>query len=441
MIVSFTVKNFMSFRDKTELSMIALPEKYKNKEEHNHNYQTLSLKENKTKKYNILKSAVIYGQNASGKSNMLIALNEFTDFIQENYERGSKKIPFTPFKLNSTQDKAPSEFEIVILLQGTLYRYGFVADQNSIHEEWLFEADKGSRERTVFIREIDLSTNEYTYTGKVKKSVTSQVRKNSLLLTVMSLSNDARSSLIMSFFEQVILRPNDARILPNSEIRSTFTKFLKCIDIGINDLEFIKVDMITINKSIQEYTFPNDASEEEIQEIKDKFTEELRKNELINYIYTDELGNKINLPEPTQSIGTLIFSSLLSDILNEYKSSRVIIIDEIEASLHPLLLSFFFKVFHALPNNKTQLICTTHSTQLLDEDIFRRDQIYIMEKDSSNASSLVSLSDFTDVRKGLNYAKQYLDGRFGGIPFLSEIDIQLLVQELLVEDTKLEDSE
>ena len=432
MLISFAVENYLSIKDRVELSMQAMPDRANDDKELAKNYQTFSLSEKEDKKYNILKSVLIYGLNASGKTNILYAIQQFANFVVTSFERGNQQISVVPFKLSSGTCEAPTTFEVVILLNGTYYRYGFSATKNYIFKEWLFSSTKG-RESRIIYRERQENSDNYSFYNSKFRSLHKQVRENSLLLTVANLNNVPMAKEIIAFFEKVNLRPNGSRILPREENRGLLGKIMQHLDIGVQDIQYTKKEVTNkdIEKLFSENPMLRNIHDSDSSEIKDRIRKDLSEIEDVSFSYIDDNGKEVYLSERLQSTGTLNIFSLISDLINSYKENSIIIIDEIEESLHPLLLQYFFKLFHAIPNNKVQLICTTYNVSLMSRG-FRRDQIHITEKDDSLATTLVSIDDFTGISKKTpkQILEMYLDGRFGGVPALSDLDIMNFVQAL-----------
>ncbi len=436
MLISFSVENFRSIKDKVTLSLQALPEKNIEVSHFCQHYQNFPLKEKQDKAYDILKSVIIYGLNASGKTNIINALLFFSEFIAQSYERGSKDIQIEPFALDSAAHQSPSTFEAVFLLDGTYFRYGFCVDKKYVHSEWLFASTKG-REGRIFFRERDKATADYNFHNSKFRTSHKKVRDNGLLLTVASLDNNHMAQQIVSFFENIRLRYPRSRTLPDAEHRLLLQDIMKSLDIGISSLVYEKVAIDTeysdtFTQYIAQVPVPATLNNEDVQHIRQELCQRLQKAlseyEELFFSYLDHTGKEILLPEKLQSMGTLIVFSLLAEVLNFHKTPGILLIDEVEDSLHPHLLEYFFKFFHAIPHNKLQLICTTHNALLLD-GVFRKDQVYITEKDDTHATDLVSIADFTGVRKN-TYMKLYLDGRFGGTPALSDADIPHFVKRL-----------
>jgi hypothetical protein len=412
MLVSFSVENFLSIRDRAELSMIAadfdksLPG----------NIIVAQLKRAKPRPVNLLKSAVIYGPNASGKTNILKAIKAFSRFVTSAVQNTGKPIPFVSFALDPEWKKQPSSFEISLIIKGTLYRYGLSADAATVYREYLYATDKAG-ERKIFERHggQDTVDQHYDYgpTGKGLHKLEQFVRPDSLLLAVgTSYNNDdcrvvwGNISMLTAHISDIDIRKiglsSSIKTEENAEILSEITKYL---GFGFSKLSIQLPSGLGRAGKLR----CGEPAEPEIV-----------------FSYTDSKGKEVMLDEETQSDGTITFLNLLTDILAASKSiGHTLFLDEIEASLHPLLCEALFRFVYALPSNNVQIICTTHNTQLLNTDLFRRDQVWLTEKNQAGATDFYSLADFKGKpRKDARWGKQYLEGRFGGLPVLNTARVE-----------------
>lgn len=412
MLISFAVENFLSIRDRVELSMLAV-EHDKSLPE---NIITAQLKRAKPRPVTLLKSAVIYGPNASGKTNILKAVNTFAQFVVSSIQNAGKPIPFVPFALDPAWAELPSSFEISLIKHGTLYRYGLSATASAVQHEYLYATDKAG-ERQIFERHGGQNGAEQRYdygpTGKDLRKVEQFVRPDSLLLAVGSSYNNADCLLVWDGILMLTFRQS------NIDVRRSHWSDSIITESGVKLISEI-AKYLGFGFSKLSIRYPQGLGR----------AGELRCGEpaepKIVFVYTDSAGKEISLDDETQSDGTIIFLNLLGDILVASQAGgRVIFLDEVEASLHPLLCEALFRFIHALPSNNIQLVCTTHNTQLLNSDLFRRDQIWLTEKSDAGATDLYSLADFKGKpRKDARWGKQYLEGRFGGLPVLNTARVE-----------------
>ncbi|HZT42697.1 MAG TPA: ATP/GTP-binding protein [Chthonomonadaceae bacterium] len=403
----------------------------------------------------LLRAAAIYGANASGKSNVVKAI-QFAQNLIIKGTRSNKTIPISPYKLD-TPTMRPSRFEFIFAHEGVLYSYGFVLTSSHILEEWLY-ATPNKKELRYFerITDGDKVKVEFgaTFSGKGQEQklflsfVAKGTRPNQLFLTEAVDRNVAQILPIYQWFKDVlIVIPADSEsaalehyIHTRSKLTDFLGTFLRAAGTGIDGLTTEEVEA-----NFEQY-FPGMP-----EEYKDKLLQQ-----------ASELGDRggllIHTPEGDRylithgSEGQIAFIRLLTqhrtsdnrlvkfDIDEESDGTqrlmhltpalfslkqareRVFIIDELDRRLHPLLSRLFLQTAldcedHA---NKGQLIFTTHETSLLDLDILRRDEIWFVEKDLSGASHMYSLAEFK-IRPDLKIEKGYLNGRFGAIPFIGDI--------------------
>jgi AAA15 family ATPase/GTPase len=412
MLISFYVENFLSIKERVELNMLAV-EHDKSLPE---NIITAHLNRSKPRPVNLLKSAVIYGANASGKTNVLKAIRTFCRFIIASVQNTGKPIPFTPFALDPAWKERPSSFEMSLIEKGTRYRYGLSATDSFIHNEYLYATDKAG-ERKIFERHGAPNSAEQQYeygpTGKSLQKVMQFVRSDSLLLAVGASYNNEDC---WTFWSSIGMFSSSGL---NLDMRKT------CISKVVKTEEHVKI-LSEIAKYLGFGFSRLSMQHSGLGRAGELYCGESSEPEII-FSYTDSKGNEILLDENTQSDGTVIFINLLADILAERNNAggSIIFLDEVEASLHPLLCEALFRFVHTLPSNNVQIICTTHNTQLLNSDLFRRDQIWLTEKNQVGATDLYSLADFKDKpRKDARWGKQYLEGRFGGLPVLNTTRVE-----------------
>ncbi len=390
MLIEFTVGNYLSFKDKKTLSM-----------------EATAIKDNpenviETGKYRLLRSAVIYGANSSGKSNFIKALDTMNKLVTSSAKNNSTSdIDVIPFLLNIETENQPSYFEILFLIDGIRYRYGFEADNKIIHAEWLYEC-KSNSEKFLFIREKD--SIEITSDFEEGKWIEEKTRDNALFLSIVDQFNGAISKKIMLWFErQRILsglqHENEKAltfgILKDDDMKHMIKDFLSPLGLGFQDFE------LKDNKII---TFHN------------KF---------------DKLGNIIDKREfdllKQESSGTNKLYDMAGNLIFGLKMGTLTVIDELDAKLHPLLTMAIVKLFNSPIHNpiNAQLIFATHDTNLLNYGCFRRDQIFFTEKSSFESTDLYSLveyieSDGKKVRNDRSFEKDYIAGRYGAIPFVGD---------------------
>jgi len=427
MLLEFTVGNFMSFKNAKTLNMLASAIR----EHKDTNVFKIEFPQAlRSRDIDLLKSSVIYGANASGKSNLIKAILFMKNFVL-NLSRtmqASDKIPVERFLLSSEKDKDPSFFEIIFIHQGVRYRYGFEVDQISVVNEWLFYAPKG-KEAKLFIREgnnLELGPN-----FKEGKGLYGKTRKNALFLSVTAQFNGEISINILKWFKQklrIISGLDDKKYadftfkkIIDEKGRNEILKFLAIADLGISDIKLIPYDLDKVPEKIKEKFFESlkaqkkDANSAEIKRVfrlvsfHDRYDKENIKLETIPF----EFG--------VESEGTKKLFSLAGLVTHALIEGDTLIVDELDSRLHPMMTRFLIELFNSNETNRAnaQLIFVTHDTNLLTNRIFRRDQIWFTEKDRYGATDLYSLVDYK-VRADASFSKDYILGKYGAIPFLGD---------------------
>lgn len=412
MILEFSVKNFLSFKEKVTFSMIANSNK-----ELNDNY--VEIGGNK-----VLKSVAIYGANASGKSNLFKILTLVVLMLRSsNSVDINAKLPLIPFKLDKGSVNKPSEFEIKFILDETRYVYGFIADKDKIYDEYLYYYPNG-RETKIFDR---TNINEYSYTQKDEKilrEIETKNAQNKFFLATATNWNFDKTKAAYNFLTNGIGTCNNLEILKNMAYKMYETNpdylkdfaidFLQKADFNIEDYQISQIDVpgefLTAIPEFITKTLPDKPKAYQVL-FKHKNSD--------NYLSIDE-----------ESLGTQMIFAFIPFLADSLKNKKVLIIDELDKSLHPFLVQYIVEIFNDAEINKngSQLIFNTHDTNLLDLNILRRDQIWFTEKNSETGESdLYSLSDFS-VRKQENVEKGYMLGRYGAVPFIKN-DFNLWEEE------------
>lgn len=418
MIIEFTVGNFLSFKENKTLSLEAT--------------SITEYKEStfKSGDYKLLKSAVLYGANSSGKSNFIKAMSTMKRIVMTSVEKTSaSKFEIIPFLLNTSTETKPSYFELVFLIEKTRYRYGFEIDNTSIHGEWLFKLE-GDNEIPLFIREEDGIgiTDDF----KEGVSLESKTRENALFLSVVDQFNGEIAGSIITWFnnwETISGLSHDNyrgitfSLLDKEKSKERLLDFFKDLDLGFEQLKFRK-------EKFQESFLPNDLP----SELLDDIINDLQGKTIarINTVHKkfDESGNQVGFRDfdlrEQESSGTNKVIDISGPIFDTLLGGGVLVIDELDAKLHPLMTAAITNLFNSSEynTNNAQLIFATHDTNLLSYGRFRRDQIYFLEKDKYEASDLYSLIEYKEegaskkIRKDRSFEKDYINGRYGAIPFI-----------------------
>ena len=410
MFVKFSVQNFLSFKDLNSLELIA-----SNITQHEEN--TID-----TMQYKLLKSAAIFGANASGKSNLFKAMQFARDFVlfSSKESQANEKIHVTPFLLSTKTESEPSLFEFVFLKNNTKYRYGFRLNNSIVVDEWLFAASK-VKESLLFERhEQDIKVGAKFKEGS---KIIELTRKNALFLSVVAQFNGKIAESIIEWFYGLRIitglqtyNPVTIEYLKALENKKEFMNILNIADSSIQDFQFKERDIEKAPKYIKEELERIKvlgAKYELMPEIKTYHNKYNDKNNVVGTVEFDFNKN--------ESKGTQHLFSLTGPILDTIENSNILVIDEFECNLHPLISRFLIKLFH-LKNKNAQFIFNTHDTKLLNNKYFRRDQIYFVDKDQFGGSSLYSLYDY-NIRYDRTFDKDYLEGKYKAIPFIDEYGI------------------
>jgi len=408
MLVNFSIKNFKSFREESALSMVVS-----------------SLKETFTipsgafieadKNLRINPVSVLYGANASGKSNLIDAIAQMKYFTLTSLARENikDKIPVEPFRLSTVTENQPTEFEISFIKSGKLYRYGFLASQDVIEEEWLFEKELKPRnkDKELFYREKN-SLESHPSLFKVGSLIRTQnlAKENVLILSLAHQFNDENAKNVIDWFTNLnTLKGHEdgeyhnfsaTQIKTQTHIANEMEKLIRFADTGIVGLSSATV-----------------FNEEEVLSSHLKFNEN---NEPVHeYKFT---------MSKQESEGTRKLFNLSGPIFNSLAEGKVLIVDELDSKLHPNLTEKLVLMFQDRNINTkgAQLIFATHNTNLLSAKLLRRDQVWITEKNEFGATQLYSIADYkTDKGKARNteaIEQNYIEGKYGGTPFLGDLE-------------------
>jgi hypothetical protein len=449
MLVKVKVENFKSFDKEAELNMIASSKIRK------HIDHKVSVK-----KVNLLKSAVIYGANASGKSNIIEVLKFFKFCVKNRIPVVAKRF----YCRNKNENKLKeSIFEVQILKNGVFYAYGFSAilDQNKIVEEWAYELSQSGDAKLLFDRKIGESPKLGDYVkvnsnDKKKFEIYAEDisgNENILFLTEMNRNKNISKDSGLYFFKNLFEWFNQDLVIysPNTPITNfeyyydidslkKVNKLIESFDTGIS-----KVEIKTISIEDLKGKLPQDIVEKLIDDIKNTRAENKEDNIKISlrsgsdfYNIHMNKDNEIKITTLTfkhknsfstfdfdeESDGTRRLFDLMDIILKTDNEDTVYVIDELERSLHPKLTSQFIEVFNKVNKNRNiQLIFTTHESTIMDQNLFRRDEIWFIERDIDNSSRIYPLNKFQE-RYDKKLSKAYLEGRYGANPIFKKIDFE-----------------
>jgi len=431
MLIEFSVENYRSIQEKQTLSMVA--------SEDEKMLHTNSFVMPDTDKLRLLTSAVIYGANASGKSNLLRAMQTLRRLVINSATRMQvgEKLPIEPFKLNSESAKNPTNFEAIFFHQGTRYEYGVSLNRERVYEEWLI-AYPDERPQNWFSRQYIpdnpkfQSDEGYKWSfGKGLKGeklrIKKFVRSNSLFLSHAAQNNHPQLTEIFEWFQDEIniLNPSSHTIEftlsvfdEDDSFPERVAKLLNQADIGISG---IKIERKPIPEGLLSYF--NQFIKQEIEQLERDVIDDIQKLDVITLHKMNDSDKEIEFDMDDESDGTQRLFEMAGLWLYVLQYGEVLLVDELDRSLHPVLSKALLKMFNdpEINKNNAQLIFTTHDTILLDAEMLRRDQVWFTEKDK-NMTKLYSLLDFQP-REDESLQKGYLRGRYGGIPFINGLSI------------------
>lgn len=430
MLIEFTVGNYRSFAEPVTLSMEATKLKARDSEVDAKNTFPAG------KNLELVKVAAIYGANASGKSNLLRALEFMVHFVSHSHE-GTARLGNTgaePNLLRSDLRNKPSHFEIVFLMHdGVKVRYGFEVSPERVEREWLYTYPS-PRPRTLLDRVGDAFRigGHFSEAREVEKFV----KANALLLSVSANLNQATAGGIVDRITDItcidVASPDNlgawARLYGFARDKWSTTGsaigLVMSLDLG---LAGIKVELRPDVQLVENVSDPV-GSIIDTAIARSESISDLLKVKTSHKVFDEQQQNvgeaEFDLDQH-ESVGTRRAFEIARSIVISALIGGALTVDEIDSSLHPLLVRQIVEYFQSSttnPNN-TQLIFSTHDSSLLDADLFRRDQIWFVEKSAHGASSLYSLADFdtSRVRNDSNYLRDYLSGRYGAIPYLGPL--------------------
>lgn len=404
--------------------------------------------------FDLLKLTSIYGANAAGKSNLIYAIDLLKDIVTE------EKLPFniknTQFKFQDSKENTPQLLAAEFIQNNTPFLYAiefingkinteelYVSGLGKKEDELVFERKTNAQDETTlkFPEEFERNIESKTFRDVLIKSF---IKPNKPVLKLISENGDSYLPLVKRAFEwfedtlQVILptsRPSGIahRIDINPVLKNYAEEILCSLKIGIKELSSVKNKLSEvfgdeINEDLREIIKKIEDDPEKMFGLRTKRGDEivlLKENDEIvvkqlqlKHIGKDNIVAEFDLDE--ESDGTVRLLDFIPAFLDISLKNKVFIVDEIERSIHPLLIKELVRKFSEDKNTNGQLIFTTHESNLLDQDIFRQDEIWFAEKDSSGSTDLYSLSDFKE-HKTIDIQKGYLNGRYGSIPFLANL--------------------
>jgi len=442
MLLSFSVENFRSFKAEQTLSLMA-SKRLGPVEGSPHCYQIPGTGEH------ALRVASLYGANAAGKSNLVRAISLLQRMVLSGTSP-SEALPHAPFHLDPATARVPTSLDVQFAQGGVVFRYGLVFDSTRVLEEWL-DVYEGTRARGLFARtdreggavvELGPAAGGEDRTEKMVALATLGARRNQLFLTGIANLADPegqgpRLHRAVEWFGSAlrVMKPGDRSdlladmIAGNPRFAEFASRLAREADTGVAWLTVNTRDVPRSQTRPGEWVeapTPGRAALWEGPEGRQFSASPLGADSVrvreIEVLHEVVPSLAAGFPLWWESDGVRRFLHLLPELYRLRSTGGVFVIDEFERSMHPMLARKFIEFFlKAGQGTASQLIFTTHETNLLDLDLMRRDGIWFAEKDNEGATQLYSLADFK-VRNDLRIEKGYLQGRFGAIPFLGGID-------------------
>ena len=397
MILEFCATNYLSIKDELKLSFVSTPLKETSAEPND-------LFELADTGISLVRSAVIYGANASGKSNVLKAFAFYKRFITDSFKdsQAGEAIDVENFRLNATTVDEPTSLEATFTDGEYIYRYGFEVDSKAVQMEWLYRrvCKKRAKEVELFYREDGTTTvhpKSQLFQELVNKNM---VRSNALLLSTAAQFNETTAVSILRWLsgtqvlfcsEDEVLWQDAIKHLDDEALRERITAFARYADLGIENIT--KIDNRIVSRHRQ---------------------------------YDDE-GREVNNVafsfNRNESEGTVKYFSLAYPIIDALDNGKRVVIDELDSRLHPLLVKRIVALFNDAQTNPkgAQLLFTAHDTFLLSAGLFRRDQVWFTQKDNFGATELYSLAEYK-VRSTSPFERDYLLGKYGATPLIGDME-------------------
>jgi AAA15 family ATPase/GTPase len=389
MLIEFKVTNFRSIRETQKLSLAATSSTELEKNIFSSGIDGLPP---------LAKSAVIYGPNAAGKSNLVQAIDFLQNFVKNSAKesQGGEPIDVIPFLLDEKSKNSPTEFEVMFITKGMLYEYGFALTKKCVTHEWLFAYPEGKAQK--WFERFYESENQTWFLNKEYLKGQCQLwqdstRANALFLSTAVMLNSVSLKPILEWITQTLVIFQERRLPHTIQQCEEFANkqkimaFLQTADLGIADIR-------------------------------------LDKNTSISFVHiSSDKQKEVLFPENYESADTLKLFALAGPLFEILEQGQILIVDEMDTSIHPMMMRFIIGIIHNPELNKhgTQMIFTTHDSSTLDNTLLRPDQVWFVEKDNTQATQLYPLTDFIP-RQNESLQKGYLDGRYGALPCLSELN-------------------
>lgn len=398
MIVQFSVGNYLSFKELSTLSLVSTTLKESAITDDD------SMTEMGDAIPAVLHGAAIYGANASGKSNFIKAFSTFKWLVINSMKelQAGETLDVESFMLNTTTAHEPSVFEMVFCNAAHIFRYGFEIDSKKVHKEWLYRRNNKKRAKEVELLYRESNTYNVHPSCAIAKNLIANkmVRDNALLVSVAAQFNDETAVNIVNWL-------NDTSIITNHDDEMMWKKAA------------IKLDDPMVRRRIVDFSRYADLGIEDIYKVNDEVVS--------SHAQYDDSGKEIQTVSfpfaSNESEGTVKYFQLAYPIIDALDNGKRLVIDEIDSKMHPKLTSKIIELFNSRETNPNhaQLVFTIHDTNILSAKILRRDQVWFTQKDNYGATQLYSLAEYK-VRNNASFEKDYLEGKYGGIPIIGDFE-------------------
>lgn len=408
MLIEFSVENFRSIRDQASLTLVADSGKERR------TTHTIEVAVGSARPIALLRSAAIYGANASGKTNLLRAFETMQRIVLRSASE-LDALPVVPFRFDRASEAKPTTFEVQCLAGGVRYQYGFLATSAAVVDEWLYAWPQG-RMQTWFERS---ASGDFKFGDKLfgeKEVWRRSTRPNALFLSTAVTLNSTQLQPLFDWFKDHLHVAgiggwSNSLTVECCEGRrkEEIVGFLRQADLAVSDVRLAEA---AFSPDLMPSDMPSGVRDEIVREFSDA--------KLVRPQLSHEVpgGLTVELDLAEESDGTQKVFALAGPWLDALERGYVVVLDELHDQLHPALVRFLINLFHDPSRNRNgaQLIFSTHETSILNQEVFRRDQIWFCERNRELATTLFPLTDFRP-RKGVeNLERAYLAGRYGGVP-------------------------
>lgn len=424
MLVSFSVENFLSFKSSQTLRMEAVSQGKDDINPHN----TFAVAEGGQER--LLKSALLFGANASGKSNFIHAFAVFRDILLRSQavleESASPVRQVTPFLLATQSLQQPSLLEVVFYEAGIRYRYGLELQAGRVVGEWLFYTPK-TRETLLFNREgqqVEFNKGGFSEAVPfVKNGQVQQTRDNVPFASVLASHNGTHCLNLVNWANRLAVISGTAEhgymgftiglMKKDPVFKGWLLSILK--NFQIDDINVVEVEAPEVNLQLPE-------GQADLRELLSKLNRFSKNKKTLDLVVSKRISDdgdsvSVDFPLSFESEGTRKLIHLLGPIYDSIQNKRILIIDEVEAKFHSLLTRFLFRTYHQKNDAGSQIIAAAHDTSLMNTQDFRRDQIWFVDKNAQGSSEIYSLVEFKEKSRQLKqqYGPDYLAGAFGAV--------------------------